>query len=498
MNEYSILAAVDLGSNSFKLQVARVVDGQIYPLDALKEPVRLAAGVDADKHLDAASQQRALDCLKRFGERLRDLPRGAVRCVGTSALRVAENAADFLENAEAALGYPIEVIAGREEARLIYIGVAHSLPASNQPRLVVDIGGGSTECIVGKGYTPRLMESLHMGCVNFTQRFFPGGRIDKHGMKQAELTARAEVQTIAASYAGQWREAVGSSGSARALADVLMHNGWAESGITGAGLAALRAQMLRAGSLDKFELPGLKPDRKPVIAGGFAIMSGVFAEFGIEHMTAADGALREGVLYDLMGRFHHRDMRAATVEQFMRRYHVDTRQAERVTALAIRLFDQLQADATTGTTNLHAFLQWAAQLHEIGISIAHSGYHKHGAYILANADMPGFSRMDQALLARLVRAQRGGLNKLPEFQHDSPEPADPATRHAVLALRLAVLFYRSRADVALPELRLGCRDLACQLSLAAEWLADNPLTATALEEEMEDLKAVGIKLTYPG
>ena len=222
-------------------------------------------------------------------------------------------------------------------------------------------------------------------------------------MKQAELTARAEVQTIVASYAGQWHEAVGSSGTARALADVLVQNGWAESGITRAGLAALRAQMIRAGSLDKLELAGLKSDRKPVIAGGFAVMSGVFAEFGIEHMTVADGALREGVLYDLMGRFHHRDMRAATVEQFMRRYHVDTHQAVRVTALAVRLFDQLQADATTDTANLRAFLQWAAQLHEIGISIAHSGYHKHGAYILANADMPGFSRMDQALLARLVR-----------------------------------------------------------------------------------------------
>ena len=498
MNEYSILAAVDLGSNSFKLQVARVVDGQIYPLDVLKEPVRLAAGVDADKRLDAASQQRALDCLKRFGERLRGLPRGAVRCVGTSALRVAENAADFLEAAEAALGYPIEVIAGREEARLIYIGVAHSLPASKQPRLVVDIGGGSTECIVGTGYTPRLMESLHMGCVNFTQRFFPGGRIDKQSLKLAEIAARAEAQTIASSYAGRWREAVGSSGSARALADILMQNGWAESGISRDGLAAMRAQMIRAGSLDKLELSGLKPDRKPVIAGGFVIMSGVFAEFGIEHMTVADGALREGVLYDLTGRFHHRDMRVATVEQFMRRYQVDTRQAARVTTLAVRLFDQLQADATTDTGSLRVFLQWAAQLHEVGISIAHSGYHKHGAYILANADMPGFSRMDQALLARLVRAQRGGLNRLPEFQSDSLEPAEPAARLAVLALRLAVLFYRSRADVALPDLRLTCRDQACQLSLVADWLADNPLTAAALEEEMADLKAVGVKLTYAG
>lgn len=497
MSEYSILAAVDLGSNSFKLQVARVVDDQIYPLDALKEPVRLAAGVDAEKHLDADSQQRALDCLKRFGERLRELPSGAVRCVGTSALRVAENSEEFLEKAEAALGCPIEVIAGREEARLVYIGVAHSLPASQQTRLVVDIGGGSTECIVGEGYTPRLMESLHMGCVNFSQRFFPDGRIDKHAMKQAELAARAEVQTIAASYAGQWQEAIGSSGSARALADVLVQNGWAESGITAAGLAELRTQLIRAGSLDKLDLPGLKSDRKPVIAGGFAIMSGVFAEFGIEHMIAADGALREGVLYDLMGRFHHRDMRVATVEQFMSRYHVDTPQAERVAVLAGRLFDQMQAEATADTAGIRVFLQWAAQLHEIGISIAHSGYHKHGAYILANADMPGFSRMDQVLLGRLVRAQRGGLSKLSEFQSDSTEPVERVTRFAIVALRLAVLFYRSRADVVLPELSLTCQGSSWRLALSEEWLADNPLTATALEEEQSDLKAVGIKLVYP-
>lgn len=497
MNEYSILAAVDLGSNSFKLQVARVVDDQIYPLDALKESVRLAAGVGADKQLDTASQQRALDCLNRFGERLRDLPRGAVRCVGTSALRVAENAADFLEAAETALGYPIEVISGREEARLIYIGVAHSLPVSDQPRLVVDIGGGSTECIVGTGYTPRLMESLHMGCVNYTQRFFPEGCIDKHSLKQAEIAARFEAQAIARNYAGRWREAAGSSGSARALADILIQNGWSESGITAEGLATLRTHLIRAGSLENLDLPGLKSDRQPVIAGGFAIMSGVFAEFGIEHMTVAEGALREGVLYDLTGRFHHRDMRIATVEQFMQRYHVDTRQATRVSTLALRLFDQMEIETAADKASLRIFLQWAAQLHEIGISIAHSGYHKHAAYILANADMPGFSRMDQALLARLVRAQRGGLVKLPEFQADHREPAEPATRLALLALRLAVLFYRSRSDIALPEAQVVCKDTSYRLTLAADWLLDNPLTAAALEEEMLDWKAVGIDLVYP-
>jgi exopolyphosphatase/guanosine-5'-triphosphate,3'-diphosphate pyrophosphatase len=491
MNEYSILAAVDLGSNSFKLQVARVVDDQIYPLDVLKEPVRLAAGVGVDKNLDAASQQRALDCLSRFGERLRGIPQGAVRCVGTSALRVANNAAEFLAQAEAALGYPIEVIAGREEARLVYIGVAHSLPATEQSRLVIDIGGGSTECIIGNGVEPRLMESLHLGCVNYTRQYFRDGRIEKAAMKQAELAARAEAQSLRVDYIGQWHEAVGSSGTARALSDVLVQNGWSQSGISADGLAAFRIALIRAGSVDRLELAGLKPDRKPVIAGGLAIMSGLFAEFGIEQMTVADGALREGVLYDLLGRFHHRDMRAATVAQFTRRYHVDTHQAKRVAGLATQLYAQITDDSDETVENQSLFLRWAALLHEVGISIAHSGYHKHGAYILENADMPGFSRKDQIRLALLVRAQRGGLSKLAEFQAPI---AQPEVQLMVLALRLAVLFHRSRITAALPGIALSPAGAGYQLALSAAWLDDNPLTCTALKAEVQVWKEAGVKL----
>ena len=288
MNEYTTLAAVDLGSNSFKLQVARVVDDQIYPLDALKEPVRLTAGIGADKRLDSASQARALACLSRFSERLRGLPQGAVRCVGTSALRVAEHTEDFLQLAEATLGYPIEIIAGREEARLVYIGVAHSLPAAEHPRLIIDIGGGSTECVIGEDMTPQLTESLHLGCVSFTQRFFADGQINKSNLELAQLAARAEVQSIAASYAGKWQEAVGSSGTARVISDVLVQNGWAEQGITRAGLARLREQMIVIGHQNKLDFAGLKADRKPVFAGGVAVMSGIFAEFGITQMTIAE------------------------------------------------------------------------------------------------------------------------------------------------------------------------------------------------------------------
>ncbi len=487
MNEYTTLAAVDLGSNSFKLQVARVVDDQIYPLDVLKEPVRLTAGIGVDKLLDSDSQARGLACLARFSERLRGLPQGAVRCVGTSALRVAENTDVFLQQAEVILGYPIEIIAGREEARLVYIGVAHSLPAAEHPRLVIDIGGGSTECVIGTGMNPQLMESLHLGCVNFTQRFFKDGKISKKNMDIAILTARTEAQTIAANYAGKWHEAVGSSGTARVISDVLVQNGWAEQGISHEGLAKLCEHMIMVGDLSKLELAGMKADRKPVFVGGVAVMAGVFAEFGITQMTIADGALREGVLYDLLGRFHHRDMRAATVTQFMRRYHVDSKQARRVSDFATQLFNQTAAQLADAEA-LKPYLTWAAQLHEIGISIAHAGYHKHGAYILANADMPGFSQKDQARIALLVRTQRGGLDKLASTIPDSLKPL-------VLILRLAILCYRSRANLNLGELALQCHATTAQLTLTQDWLNNNPLTAAALTDESRNWKQIGYKFT---
>ncbi|HEX7606099.1 MAG TPA: exopolyphosphatase, partial [Usitatibacter sp.] len=333
--EYTTLGAVDLGSNSFHLAIGRVVDDQIYPLDSLKETVRLGGGLTADKNLDAQAQERALAALKRFSERLAGMPRQTVRVVGTNALRVARNAAPFLRRAETLLGFPIEIIPGREEARLIYLGVAHSLPLASHNRLVVDIGGGSTELIIGNKMRPKAMESLYMGCVSFTTRYFPEGRIEKKAMKQAELAARAQVQTIAARYEKEgWKEAVGSSGTARSIAEILAKGGQAERGITAEGLAWLREELLAAGDLRKLSLAGLREDRVPVVAGGAAIMSGVFAELSLARMTVAEGALRDGVLWDLLGRVHHRDIREVTIDQFVRRYHVDQTQAQRVGNLA--------------------------------------------------------------------------------------------------------------------------------------------------------------------
>jgi exopolyphosphatase/guanosine-5'-triphosphate,3'-diphosphate pyrophosphatase len=406
--------------------------------------------------------------------------------VGTSALRVAENTTAFLQQAEAILGYPIEIIAGREEARLVYIGVAHSLPAVEHPRLVIDIGGGSTECVIGDDMSPKLMESLHLGCVNFTQRFFADGKINQKNMDAAILTARTEAQTIAASYAGKWHEAVGSSGTARVISDVLVQNGWAESGITLAGLNTLLAQLITISDVDKIELAGMKADRKPVFAGGVAVLCGIFAEFNIQQMTIADGALREGVLYDLLGRFHHKDMRTATVTQFMRRYHVDNKQARRVTDLTSQLYKQIATQINT-PHECQPYLLWAAQLHEIGISIAHTGYHKHGAYIVANADMPGFSQKDQTNIALLIRAQRGSLDKLGAL----PAVLQPL----VLILRLATLFYRSRTNISLGILSLQLQTNAAQLGINQRWLNANPLTAAALADESRAWKQIGYKFT---
>ena len=489
---YEQIAAVDLGSNSFRLQIGRVVDDQIYPLDTLKESVRLASGLTFEKQLDAPAQQRALDALRRFGERLRGFAPDAVRCVATNTLRVAKNARAFLPLAETALGFPIEVIAGREEARLIYVGAAHALPSSEHKRLVVDIGGGSTEFIIGRKHDPIVLESLFMGCVSYSQRHFPDGRVDRKRFSSAVLAAAREVQSIAQDYRRVgWTLAAASSGTARAIADLLDANGLNPPGVIGIsreGLGRLQALLIRAGGVENLKLAGLRADRIPVLPGGMAIMAAVFAELDIGHMIYSDGALRLGVLYDLLGRFHHHDMRNATVSQFMRRYQVDTRQAARVERTALALLGQLLAvDAVEHEGNVR-FLRWAVALHEIGISIAHGGLHKHGAYIVSFADMPGFSKQDQDRLAWLLLGQRGKLEKL------APLPGSDVSCLLVLCLRLAVLLHRSRDEVPLPPISLRRTALGFIVEVAGSWLHDNPLSAAALADESLSWSRIGVTL----
>lgn len=490
MQELATIAAVDLGSNSFRLQVGRIVDEQVYAVDSLREPVRLAAGLTPEGDLDESAQERAIGVLRRFAQRLRGFPPTAVRAVGTNTLRAARNAAEVLPRLESALGFPIEIVAGREEARLVYVGVAHGLAPSADKRLVVDIGGGSTEFIIGSGMTPQLTESLYMGCVSWSLRYFPDQRVSKSNMKRAEVSARIEIEAIRKKFSSKhWSEAIGSSGTARAISDLLESNGWCESGINREGLENLRSAIIGAGHIAKIDLPGLRGDRLPVLPGGVAIMKAVFDELDVSHMKIASGAMRQGILWDMIGRRRHKDIRETTVRQFMKRYHVDTVQARRVERLARKLYEQFAAgeDLEYGTQ----LLSWAACLHEIGLSVSHSGFHKHSAYIVSNADMPGFSRMEQQHAAMLIRSHRGSLDKLRNL-------VTKETNWTLLvALRLAVLMYRSRSNKRLPRIAGAKRDSTFTLSIDGGWLNANPLTAAELRDEIAAWRRLGVQLSVP-
>ncbi|MCC7183800.1 MAG: Exopolyphosphatase [Rhodocyclaceae bacterium] len=486
--EYELLAAVDLGSNSFRLQVGRVVGDQIYPLDGLREPVRIAAGLTPQKMLDGASQLRATEALRRFNERLRGFEPGAVRAVGTNTFRVAKNAAYFLLQAEAALGFPIEVIGGREEARLIYLGVAHTLPRPAEQQLVVDIGGGSTEFIIGANFVPQALESLYVGCVGYSLQFFRNGQVDKRSFADAVFAARREIQTISQPYRELgWDEAIGTSGSFKAILDLVEAGGWGLHGVvTREALERLRGQLIRAGHAERLGFGDLRADRVAVLPGGLSILIAVFEELGLSQMSFSEGALRLGVLYDLLGRYHHHDLRDATVAEFQRRYQVDRRQAERVATTGRHLLTGLLQD---GQHEMQ-FLSWAGLLHEIGISVAHTGYHKHSAYILANADMPGFSRMDQGRLARVVLAHRGKLERVQAIDRESRDWL------LILALRVAAILHRARQDIPLPSVSLA-RGARAGFVIEADhdWLAANPLTAASLSAEIQQWAQIGFELS---
>jgi len=484
------IAAVDLGSNSFRLIVGRIEGDQIFAQDNLKEPVRLAAGLSSDRMLDAAAQARGLEALSKFGERLRGFRPDEVRAVGTNSLRVAKNAAAFLQQARQALGFPIEVISGREEARLIYLGVAHTMPDPGHRQLVFDIGGGSTEFIIGSGYDPIVLESLYMGCVSYSLQYFPDGRVDKHRMREAEVAALKELDTIERNFRQVgWEFTVASSGSAKAIAELLELNGFSESGITRAGLQRLRSELIHAGDVHKLALEGVRPDRVPVLAGGFAIMNAVAEIFDLEHISFSDGALRQGVLFDLLGRYGHSDQRDSTVEAFARRHQVDSAQAERVAHTADMLYRMSVPPAGEDEEDIdRRFLGWAARLHEVGQSVAHASYHKHSAYILGNADMPGFSRMDQARLALLALAHRGKLDRIRAMQTAESDWL------LILCLRLAVILHRARDDGAVPQVELQHSRKGTQVILSSDCLRERPLTSALLEDEERQWQQAGLSV----
>lgn len=489
------LASVDLGSNSFHMLVARVVDGHLVKIDGLRQPVRLAAGLDDRKNISEEAQQRAIACLEIFGQRVQGLPEGHVRAVGTNTLRQARNGNAFLARAEAALGHPIEVIGGAEEARLIYLGVAHGVADSpNQRRLVVDIGGGSTELILGEQFDPQELESLHMGCVSSSTRFFPDGVITKEAMNRAELAAQLELRPIANRYRRLgWSQALGASGTIKSLGTVVREMGCNEFLITFNALKRVRKAMLEAGHIDRLELKGLNDDRRPVFPGGLVVLYSVFKSLGIDEMVVSPWALREGLIFDLQGRTLHEDVRGRTVSVMRRRYHADTQHGKRVSNTARALWRKVGQDWQLDRDDLD-WLMWAARLHEIGIAVSHSSYHKHGAYLLANSDMPGFSRYEQRLLATLVRMHRRKLS--PSVLEELPEEKRAWALRLVVILRLAVLLCRDRLESGCPDVDAKVKENGISLKFPEDWLNQSPLTVADLEQEKEYLGSIGIKLKF--
>ena len=491
-----LLAAVDLGSNSFHLIVAKVAGGHLDVVDRLREPVRLAAGLGDDKRLRRDAIERAFACLHRFGQRLRGMPEGAVRAVGTNTLRSARDGEAFRREAERVLGHSIEVIAGREEARLIYLGVAYALADDGERRLVIDVGGGSTECIVGTGFTPLHRESLYTGCVGTSRRFFPGGRIDKRSMKRAVLAARVEFEPIEQRYrAAGWGSAVGSSGTIKAVAAIVRAAGWCEAGITRDALRRLRRALVEAGHVDAVALKELRDDRRPVLPGGVAVLSAALDALGIEYLDVSEMALREGLLFDLIGRIRHEDVRDETVQRRIERYRIDAAQGERVAVTALALLRRVaDAWAPGHGEDAEQLLGWAARLHEAGLFVSHNQYHKHGAYLLANGDMSGFSRQAQTMLSSLVRGHR---RKFPAAVFEQLAPADArCARRLCVLLRLSVVLNRARADHYLPGIEAKAEGDVLTVAFPPGWLDAHPLTRADLEQEQAYLAAAGVGLRF--
>lgn len=485
-----IYAALDLGSNSFHVLVARFEGPRLVVLDRYKDMVRLAAGLQEDGNLSEEVMARALAALKKIAERLRPLPPSYVRVVGTNTLRAAKNSGVFLAQAEKILGVPINIISGIEEARLIYLGVAKDFTPEDKTRLVVDIGGGSTELVLGRS-KPLRLESLYMGCVAFSREFFADGRISRRSYDKALLAARSEVQGLVSEFGVRnWDEAVGSSGTIRSIERVLDAMGLTQNHVvTPDGLAALAEAVVEAGRVEALQLPGLDADRAPVFAGGLAVLHGVFSELKIPAMHVSVYAIREGIIYDLAGRLHQRDRRVETIERMMEQYHVDRAQARRVGRLAIQLLGQVEKQVSTEISQAQRLLKWAVDLHEIGLSISHSGYHKHGAYIVANSDMAGFSRQEQQQLSFLVLNHRRKLKLEPAAYGFEPD------WRLVGVLRLACLLLRRRAAALVPgDIDIAFSGDKFRVRLPAQWLDQHPLTGEDLLQEKQLLLAVGIEL----
>jgi exopolyphosphatase/guanosine-5'-triphosphate,3'-diphosphate pyrophosphatase len=491
------MAAVDLGSNSFHMIVARYAEGRLLVLDRMREMVRLAAGLGPDGRLSREATTRALGCLERFGQRLRAVRADGVRVVGTNTLRKAHRKQGFLVRARAALGHPIEIISGIEEARLIYLGVAHSTPSEPGRRLVVDIGGGSTELIIGEGFQPRYLESLYMGCVSQSLEHFPGGRFTEKRLRRAGVAARMELEAVETRFRQiGWEHAVGSSGTVRAVLEAIQEMDPSASAITRDGLDALIERLCAAGSVRAAGFASVSAERALVFGGGLAILNEVFDALGIDYMRVSDGAMREGLLYDMIGRFTAEDVRARTVRAMEMRFHVDEPQAARVESTAVELLRQCAEAWDLADPDAERALRWAARLHEIGLDVSHSHYQKHGAYLLEHADLPGFAREDQRLLAFLVGSHRRKFQL--ERAAELVPPWDSRAPCLAVLLRLAFLLNRSRSGRPLPRIRLAARGRGITLRFPRGFLRAHSLTVADLAQEADYLKAARFRLKAAG
>ena len=498
------LAAIDMGSNSFRLEIARLQQGRYKRILYLKETVRLGGGLDADSNLTEAAAQRGLDCLQRFAGHLQGFEPGQVRAVATQTLREARNRNAFLARGQAALGHAIEVVSGREEARLIYAGVSYLQPGSDErPRLVVDIGGRSTELIIGQGRSARVAESFKVGSVSLSMRWFPDGVFTEQRFRDAQVAAGAELEEALEPFAPRhWREALGSSGTAGAVSQVLAGAGVTDGTITPEGLRWCIAQCLAAGSVDRLVLPTLREDRKAIIGGGLALLYTLATHFGIQALKPAKGALRQGVIIDLHERHAARrqasggDLRDQTVGALQARFAVDGLQAHRVRTLALRLFRQLRPDVTDADSADDEPLRelgWACDLHEIGLMVSHHDHHRHSAYLLRNVDAPGFSQSQQQRMADLVLAQRGGLRKIEAQLGGDLFPWQ------VLALRLAAIKCHARGEIDVSAWHAVRDGRQARVNAPAAWAAAHPRTLHLLREEADGWARVGsLKLLLPG
>ena len=490
MENGTLLAAVDMGSNSFRLEIGRFESGHISRVEYLKETVRQGSGLDENKHLTPDAMERGWDCLARFGERLHGFQRQQVRAVATQTLREAKNRDVFLQHAERLLGFPIDVISGHEEARLIFQGVTHALPQADERRLVVDIGGRSTEIILGQGYTPHKMESYRLGSVAWSSQYFPNGELTAAAFNRAKIAALALLDEALPLFpVGSWDTAYGSSGTAGALADALSANGWPAGEITLEGLNWLVNKLIKAGHANEIAMDGMKDDRRAVIGGGISVMLAVFELFELTKMQRAQAALRHGALYDLIDREHDAtDVRQRTVNWLADRYSIDEAQAQRVATVAHDLFEQIATNDPFNGRHSQK-LQWAARLHEIGAHISHSDAHRHGAYILDHVDAPGFSLPELHRMSQLVLGQRGKLKKLSESLQNE------LFIKQLMCLRLAVLLCHARKLPDHKALRLQYKALGFKLVSTPGWAQRYPQSAWLLNEEMAHWQKVDGRLT---